>query len=98
MENAIEPSEFEFPLELQFSIRKAQSQAQEMTWDELYYAFLNLYQRRLMEWQAVKSILAEENIEIDFSVPSDLELAHLISACACYEDGDDEEEGELQPF
>jgi hypothetical protein len=52
-----------------------------------------------MEWQAVKEILADENITIDFGQPTDLELAQL--AAACIADDDDEEDDEddyLQPF
>jgi len=96
MERQVEPRQFELPLELQFSMRKAEMAAQEMTWDELYYALLNLYHQRLMEWHAVKEILADENIELNFDVPTDLELEELAAACAGYEDDDEEEEG--QPF
>jgi len=94
----VEPREFELPLELQFSMRKAEVVAQEMTWDQLYTTLLNLYRQRLMEWQAVKEILADENIQLDFDIPTDLELEELAAACAFYEDSDDEEDGELQPF
>jgi hypothetical protein len=96
MERQVEPRQFELPLELQFSMRKAEMAAQEMTWDELYYALLNLYHQRLMEWHAVKEILIDENIELNFDVPTDLELEELAAACAGYEDDDEEEEG--QPF
>ena len=64
MERSVKPREFELPLELQFSMRKAELEAQEMTWDQLYAALLNLYQRRLIEWAAVKDILQGENIEL----------------------------------
>jgi hypothetical protein len=97
MERQVEPRQFELPLELQFSMRKAEMAAQEMTWDELYYALLNLYHQRLMEWHAVKEILIDENIELNFDVPTDLELEELAAACAGYDD-DDEEEEEGQPF
>jgi hypothetical protein len=79
MERSVEPREFELPLELQFSMRKAELAAQEMTWDDLYAALLNLYHQRLMEWYA------------------DLELAELAAACI-YDDEDDEEGDDLQPF
>ena len=49
MERSVQPREFELPLELQFSMRKAEVAAQELTWDELYAALLNLYHQRLME-------------------------------------------------
>ena len=97
MERSVEPREFELPLELQFAMRKAELQAQEMTWEELYSALLNLYHQRLMEWHAVKEILIDENIELNFDVPTDLELEELAAACAGYDD-DDEEEEEGQPF
>jgi len=97
MERSVEPQQFELPLELQFSMRKAEMAAQEMTWDELYYALLNLYHQRLMEWHAVKEILIGENIELNFDVPTDLELAELAAACAGYDD-DDEEDEDCQPF
>ncbi len=93
----MEPREFELPLELQFSMRKAEMVAQEMTWEELHAALLNLYHQRLMEWQAVKEILQDENIQLDFDVPTDLELQELAAACAFYEDSDDDDD-ELQPF
>jgi len=96
MERSVEPREFELPLELQFSMRKAELAAQEMTWDQLHSALLNLYYQRLMEWQAVKEIMAGEHIELDFDIPTDLELAELAQACMVYDDDDDEDE--LQPF
>ena len=95
MEHTTEPTEFQLPLELQFSMRKAELVAQELTWDELYAALLNLYHQRLMEWHAIKTLMADENIDIDFDIPTDLELAELAAACA-YSDEDDEDE--LQPF
>lgn len=95
MERSIEPREFELPLELQFSMRKAELVAQEMTWDQLHAALLNLYYQRLMEWQAVKEIMAGENIELDFDIPTDLELEEL-AACMAVEDDDDDDD--LQPF
>ncbi len=76
-------------------MRKAELQAQEMTWDQLYSALLNLYHQRLMEWYAVKSLMADENVNIEFDIPTDLELAELAAACI-YDDEDDDEE--LQPF
>jgi hypothetical protein len=95
MDRSVEPHQFELPLELQFSMRKAELQAQEMTWDQLYSALLNLYHQRLMEWYAVKSLMADENVDIEFDIPTDLELAELAAACI-YEDEDDDDE--LQPF
>jgi hypothetical protein len=97
MEESVEPRQFELPLELQFSMRKAELTAQELTWDQLYAALLNLYYQRLMEWQAIKEILADENIKLDFDVPTDLELEELAAAFAYMDDSDDEED-ELQPF
>ena len=76
-------------------MRKAELQAQEMTWEQLYGALLNLYHQRLMEWYAVKSLMADENIELEFDIPTDLELAELAAACI-YDDEDDDED--LQPF
>jgi hypothetical protein len=99
MERSVEPREFELPLELQFAMRKAELQAQEMTWEELYSALLNLYHQRLMEWHAIKDIMAGENIELDMDWPTDLELAELAAACIQGDDeDDDEEEEDFQPF
>jgi len=33
MDRSVEPREFQLPLELQFSMRKAELAAQEMTWE-----------------------------------------------------------------
>lgn len=98
MERSVEPREFELPLELQFSMRKAELASQDMTWDELRYALLNLYHQRMMEWYAVRALMADENIEIDFDLPTDLELAELAAACTYDDDEDDEDEDRLQPF
>lgn len=92
----MEPQTFELPLELQFSMRKAELEAQEMTWDQLYATLLHLFQQRLMEWHALKSLLANENIDIDFDIPTELELAHLMAYTE--DDEDDEDEESLQPF
>jgi hypothetical protein len=70
-------------------MRKAQLTAQEMTWDQLYYALINLYHQRLMEWQAVKEILSAEDIQIDFDIPTEVELEEL---AACFEDDDEEDD------
>ena len=90
MEEIVSPRELELPLQLQFAMRKAQVQAQELTWDQLYNAFLNLYQRRLMEWSILKDILMNENIEVEFDIPTQLELMQL--ACMCQDNEDDEDE------
>ena len=97
MERSVEPREFQLPLELQFAMRKAELQSEEMTWEELRFALLSLYHQRLMEWSAIKDIMTSENIEIDWDHPTDLELAELAAACR-YDDEDEEEEDGLQPF
>jgi len=55
----------------------------------LICALLNLYHQRLMEWNAVKSLMAEEQIDINFDIPSDLELSELI--ITEFEDEDDDD-------
>tara|TARA_R100001530_G_scaffold27610_1_gene22006 strand:- start:1199 stop:1507 length:309 start_codon:yes stop_codon:yes gene_type:complete len=77
MEPSAKPKEFGLPLELQFSMRKAEISAGEMTWEQLYTSLLNLYYQRLMEWHAIKALIAEENINIDFDIPTDVELRQL---------------------
>jgi len=77
-------------------MRKAELAAQEMTWDQLYSALLNLYHQRLMEWYAVKSLMADENIDLDWDIPTDLELVELAASCMVGDDDDEEEE--YQPF
>ena len=98
MEKSVESREFALPLELQFSMRKAELASEDMTWDELRFALLNLYHQRLMEWQAVKEIMASENITIDWDYPTDIELEELANACVYEEDDEDEDEDRLQPF
>jgi len=99
MESFSEPREFELPLEFQFAMRKAELQAGEMCWEQLHAALLNLYHQRLMEWQAVREILAGENIDLTFEVPTNLELAELAAACMfASDDEDDEEDEDCVPF
>lgn len=96
MERSVEPQEFELPLELQFAMRKAELQSEEMTWEQLRFALLNLFHQRMMEWEAIKAIMASENIEVDWDYPTDLELEELAAACGYDDDEDDDDE--LQPF
>lgn len=98
MEDTVQPRELELPLQLQFAMRKAELEAQEMTWDQLFYALLNLYNRRLVEWAAVKDILEGEGIELEFDIPTQLELAELAMMCQEDEDEDDEEPREFSVF
>jgi len=88
MERSVEPREYELPLELQFSMRRAELQAQDMTWEELHAALLNLFHQRMMEWQAVKQILESENIKIEFDTPTDVELSELAAAYMMEDDDD----------
>lgn len=96
MEETVRPRELELPLQLQFAMRKAELEAQEMTWDQLYAALLNLYQRRLIEWAAVKDILADENIELEFDLPTQLELVELAIMCEGDEDDEDDEDDDRE--
>jgi len=38
---------------------------------------LNLYHQRLMEWNALKALMAEEQVDIQFDIPTDIELSEL---------------------
>lgn len=100
MEPSAEPQELDLPLEFKFAMRKAELQAAEMTWDQLYTALLNLYSQRLVEITAIKDILVEEGVNIEFDISSELELEELAQMYSEYdEDDDDYEEGDaLQPF
>ena len=99
MEHSAEPREFELPLELQFSMRKAELQAEEMTWEQLHSSLLNLYYQRLMEWHAVKTLLADENIDIEVDLPTELELIEFAATCIHDDEDDDEDDDDvLLPF
>ena len=91
----MESTSFSLALELQFAMRKAEMQANEMTWEQLHEALLSLYYRRLMEWQTIKALMADENIKIDYDIPTEMELMEL--AVNCLMEENDEEEG-YQPF
>jgi hypothetical protein len=47
-----------------------------------------------MEWHALKSLMAEENVDIDFDVPTDIELLDLLSKTKEFTDGEDDEDDE----
>lgn len=98
MENSAKAKEFSLPLELQFSMRKAEINAKEMTWEELYAALLNLYYQRLMEWHAVKELVAQENIKLDFDIPTDIEMKNLIGQDFIEEEIFYEDDDEDNPF
>lgn len=91
--------EFDMPLHMELAMRKAELAAQEMTWDQLQIALLNLYYQRLMETQAIKDLLKEENIDLEFDAPTDIELTHLaLKMMANEECDDDEDDGIPHPF
>jgi|TARA_E500000318_G_scaffold109177_1_gene121579 hypothetical protein len=79
MEHSSETKEFHLPLEMQFAMRKAEVHAKDLDRDELICALLNLYHQRLMEWNALKALMAEEQVDIEFDIPTDLELSELVS-------------------
>lgn len=85
--------EFHLPLEMQFSMRKAELHARELDKEELVQALLNLYHQRLMEWNTLQSLMAEEAVEIQFDIPTDLEVYELVDSYLenCPED---DEEGD----
>lgn len=92
MGDSASTKEFELPLHLQLAMRKAELEAKELTWDQLYIALLNLYHQRLLEIQAVKDMMQAENIELEFDIPSDIELAQLaLTMMSDHEDDDDED-------
>lgn len=96
MGDSTSTTEFELPLHLQLAMRKAELEAKELTWDQLYVALLNLYHQRLLEIQAVKDMMQAENIELEFDIPSDIELAQL--AMTLMASQDDEDDDEIMPF
>ena len=98
MENESTRKEFELPLELQFAMRKAELQTEEMCWEELQAALLNLYFQRMMEWAAVKEIMCSEGIDIEWDLPSELELSELALACMQDESEDDDDLQYAHPF
>jgi hypothetical protein len=99
MEPSAEPQELDLPLEFKFAMRKAELQAAEMTWDQLYTALLNLYNQRLVEITAIKDILVEEGVNIEFDLSSELELEELAQMYGYDEDEESEDDDEtLLPF
>ncbi len=62
----------------------------------MYIALLNLYHQRLLEIQAVKDLMQAENIQLEFDIPSDIELAQL--AMTLMSNQEDEDDDEIMPF
>ena len=87
MEEGPEVKEFHLPLELQFAMRKAEIHAKQLDKNELYHALLNLYHQRLLEWNTLQSLMAEEAVDIQFDIPTDLEISELVES---YLDEEDE--------
>ena len=72
-------------------MRKAEVHANDLNREELICALLNLYHQRLMEWNAIKALMAEEQVEIEFDIPTDLELTELVGQMHDLDDEDDDE-------
>ena len=88
--------QYEMPLHLQLAMRKAELASEEMTWEQLRVALLNLYSRRLLEIQAVRDILTGEGVEVEFNIPSDIELQELAIAKFMMEIDPEELKDELE--
>ena len=88
---------YEMPLHLQLAMRKAELASEEITWDQMRIALLNLYSKRLMELQAVKDILVGEGVDVEFNIPSDIELHELAIAKYMMEVDPDELEDDEEP-
>lgn len=91
MDSSKETKEFHLPLEMQFAMRKAEVHAKELDREELIVALLNLYHQRLMEWNALKALMAEEQVDIEFDIPTDIELTELIGQFGELIDEDDDD-------
>ena len=90
-------TEFELPLHLQLAMRKAELEAKELTWDQLYVALLNFVSSTSPgKSRTVKDMMQAENIELEFDIPSDVELAQL--AMTLMASQDDEDDDEIMPF
>jgi hypothetical protein len=99
MNHSCEPKELELPLEFKFAMRKVEVRTAEMTWEQLHQTLLHLYKQRLIEITAIKDIMEEEGVNIEFDIPTELELAEL--GFMCSDDDEDDEEidkDNLQPF
>mgnify|MGYP003140399790 FL=1 len=88
---------YEMPLHLQLAMRKAELASEEMTWDQMRIALLNLYSRSLLEIQAVRDILTNEGVEVEFNIPSDIELQELAIAKFMMEADPEEVEDDEEP-
>ena len=93
MDSSKETKEFHLPLEMQFAMRKAEVHAKELDREELIVALLNLYHQRLMERNALKALMAEEQVDIEFDIPTDIELTELIGQFGDLMDEYDDDEG-----
>lgn len=93
MGDALSSTELELPLHLQLAMRRAELEAKELTWDQMYVALLNLYHQRLLEIQAIKDLMQAENIELEFDIPSDIELAQLALTMMSGQEDEDEDDG-----
>jgi hypothetical protein len=80
---------------MQFAMRKAEVHAKELDREELIVALLNLYHQRLMEWNAIKALMAEEQVDIEFDIPTEIELTELIGQFGDLFDEDDDEDDNL---
>ena len=89
--------QYEMPLHLQLAMRKAELASEEMTWDQMRVVLLNLYSRRVLELQAVKDILVAEGVDVEFNIPSDVELQELAIAKFMMEVDPDELEDDEEP-
>ena len=92
MDSSKETKEFHLPLEMQFAMRKAEVHAKELDREELIVALLNLYHQRLMEWNAIKALMAEEQVDIEFDIPTEIELTELIGQFGDLFDEDDDDD------
>jgi hypothetical protein len=85
----MENMNIQLPLEAQFTLKKVELAAENMTMEELKATVVNLTWQRILERAAIVEVLKEENINIAFDMPTNDELEEILEMAEDMDDGAD---------
>lgn len=77
------------PLEAQFTIRRVEMEVEDMSKEELQSLVVHLTFQRILERAAITQLLKEENLNIQFDLPTDDEMEEMMDCVGEMEDGEE---------
>lgn len=80
------------PLEAQFTIRRVELEVEDMSKEELQSLVVHLTFQRILERAAITQLLKEENINIQFDLPTEEDIEEMLEYVEGMGEGDEDQD------